>query len=338
MARTKDKTKAAPRATTRAKRGKAASVKPDDLLTVMVLDDSGSMSFTIGTANVIESVDEYVNGLREDEAESDGRTLLSLSVLNGSRGERNPHVAQPISDIPTIGTWYQPSGGTPLFDSIARSLAEADAKLVELDAPEMKVLHVTVTDGGENQSTDYPNENQYGTPTNRALIALIQEYENLTRTERETLTPAAKAETVAQRIADNEPQGNWTFVYLGAEASVEQAQHVAASMGYREGNAMAYAATAAGASSTMSSLRSATMERKNSAARTSGVFFADAGQSAQDYGMGVDENPIGGVVPAGGISDPSVVKGANVGDVAKATGYKVEKGSLSDLLGGNKGQ
>jgi hypothetical protein len=54
-------------------------------------------------------------------------------------------------------------------------------------------------------------------------------------------------------------------------------------MGYREANAMRYEASPEAVRDSMASLARATRTRRQSYARRSDAFFADAGQSEQDY-------------------------------------------------------
>lgn len=271
------------------KRGKtqAEPVATNDLMAVLVLDMSGSMGSVRNPA--VEAFNDYLRGLREDE----GETLVSLTAFDTVH--EHWHVAEPIEKVEYIGDRYQPRGGTALFDAIAFSILETDRKLKELGREDMKVLHMTLTDGGENSSVEYPNESSYpDPPANAALIALVKEYE---------------------------AKGNWTFVYLGAAhaSRAEASAFASAGIGYRGENAMLFASSKGGYSNVASSLSEATSTRRESTARSSERFFEDAGQDESAY---ADPNA---TAPESGVTVPKP------GDVAKAAG--VEKKSISDLLG-----
>lgn len=280
----------------------------------------------------VKGVDEYVAGLREDAQESQSDTLLSLTAFDSHPGEplnRHWHIAEPVETIPSIEGRYHPRGGTPLYDAIAHSLIETDKALEKMGQPDMKVLHVTITDGGENSSTDYPRD---GSGSNVALAALVREYENLTPEERRTLDQDQKNSLVEERVASDNPQGTWTFVYLGAgHANMEAAQAAAVNMGFRAVNSSLYAATPQGTSSTFSSLRSATSTRKHSSDVTATAgFFAESGQTPDDYGVS-PENTGGG---SPGNTGGGTVAPAQPGEVADETGLK--KATMKDLLGEGK--
>jgi len=76
-------------------------------------------------------------------------------------------------------------------------------------------------------------------------------------------------------------KGNWTFVFLGAD---QDAWATASRLGMYAGNVISY--DSAAHTSTMSSLASATITRTqnaNSGLRSTDTYFADAGQSEDDY-------------------------------------------------------
>jgi hypothetical protein len=312
---------------------KHAASATDDLLAILVLDESGSMGWL--TNDTVKGVDDYVAGLRDDAAESGSDTLVSITAFASRPGQANDrhwHVAESAEKIPSIEGRYHPTGGTPLYDAMAHSLIEAEKALEKMGRPDMKVLHVTVTDGGENSSSDYPRD---ASGSNAELAAMIRERTFLGIEERKTLDAGAKVSLIAEREAADDAQGNWTFVYLGAShASVEHAQAFAASAGYTPGNATLYSATPMGTSSTFSSLRAASVTRKHDEAASSGHFFADAGQSAADY---LDPNASvapQGIVQPNDTNNPLKPKVPETGDVAAETGLKT--GSINDLLGGGK--
>lgn len=86
-------------------------------------------------------------------------------------------------------------------------------------------------------------------------------------------------ETIKKLIAEKQNE-NWTVVYLGAN---QDAWAVGAAMGVSRGSTMAYSSTAGGVGQTMSSLSAATATRMASPDLRTDTFFADAGQSSEDY-------------------------------------------------------
>jgi uncharacterized protein YegL len=239
-------------------------VATSDLLCVLVLDQSSSMA-SVHEA-VVEGFDQYLADLRKDDS---GETFVTLTAFDTNFDHW--HVAEPIDSIPeTIGARYQPRGYTALYDAIAHSLVETDKALKAMGREDMKVLHVTITDGGENSSREYSAQ-QDGAAR---LAALVKSYER---------------------------KGNWTFTYLGAgHENMAQAQAAGMSMGYSPGNSMFYANTNAGIARSTSNLSEATRARRAGVAMASPSFFADAGQDEADYSdpqpfenlTGVDPNSV----------------------------------------------
>jgi hypothetical protein len=92
------------------------------------------------------------------------------------------------------------------------------------------------------------------------------------------------AGSIAELVREYEARGNWTFVYLGAgHATIRDAQRTAARLGYKQANAMRYEASPEAVKASMSSLAEATKARRRAPERSSERFFADAGQSEQNY-------------------------------------------------------
>lgn len=107
--------------------------------------------------------------------------------------------ATPLADVkPLDEKSYTPGGNTALFDAVANMVRLAD----QAKQPDEKVVCLIITDGEENSS-------------------------------RETTEPQIK-----EIIKAREAQGDWTFVYLGAEPSLWQGRGVAV------GNVAAYNAAA----------------------------------------------------------------------------------------------
>lgn len=239
-------TKAAqPKKTPRKRAAKPKKPVTNDLLCTMVLDMSGSMSSV--HLPVIEGVNQYIEDLKNDDS---GETLFSLTAFDTVF--EHWHIAEPVESIGSIAGRYQPRGGTVLYDAIAHSILETDRKLKKMKRDDIKILHVTVTDGGENSSEDYAGDN--------GRIRL------------------------AELVKSKEASGNWTFVYLGAgHASVHAAQMVAGAMGYSPGNSMKYASTPGGVANTTSSLSMMTSTVRSSEAGATLDAVADSGLAAADF-------------------------------------------------------
>jgi uncharacterized protein YegL len=210
---------------------------------------------------VIEGYNDYLADLREDTAD----TYFSLTMFD----TRFHHVltAEPLAQVPALNALsYAPGGMTALYDAIGHTVVETDRRLAEEGRADMKVLVVVMTDGLENSSTDHT------------------------------------AASIGELVRSYELRGNWTFVYLGAgHDTIRDAQRTAAAMGYKAANAMRYEASPAAIKSSMASLAAATKVRRRAAGKKSDAFFADAGQSEQDY---LDKPPSAPPVP----SSPRVTK------------------------------
>ena len=192
---------------------------------------------------VVEGYNDYLGELRGQG----GETLYSLTTFNTSF--QHICVGAPLEQAPHLDhRVYQPGGMTALYDAIAHSVLDTERRLQDEGRGEEKVLVVVMTDGLENSSTDYDAQ---------AIAKLVRAY-------------------------DERP--NWTFVYLGAgHATVTDAQHAAAGIGYKSANAMRWSPDAASTRKSMRSLADATRHRRASVDRKSERFFEDAGQSAVDY-------------------------------------------------------
>lgn len=110
----------------------------------------------------------------------------------------NRHVAAPLASVPELTTGtYVPGGNTALFDAIGRTVAAIEAAPQKVD----KVLTVILTDGEENSSREY-------------TLQMIKDL-----------------------ISRKEKEGNWTFVFLGADLGAFAAGD---RMGVSLSNAVAY--------------------------------------------------------------------------------------------------
>jgi uncharacterized protein YegL len=198
-----------------------------------------------------EAVVEAYSRFLGELAEDGGELRVSLTSFDTSFDHL--YTAQPLAAVQPLGYGdYLPGGMTALFDAIAHTTMETERQLQAAGRDGEKVLVAVITDGEENSSTDYD------------------------------------AATLAELIAHYEERGNWTFVYLGAQASLVDAQRVSAGFGIKSGNAMRWGATVDSTRATMDSLAAATKTRRRAAGRRSDNVFADAGQSEADYDPGND--------------------------------------------------
>lgn len=83
-----------------------------------------------------------------------------------------------------------------------------------------------------------------------------------------------------KKLIEKKQGENWTIIYLGAN---QDAWAVGTAMGVHAGNTMSYAQTAQGVHTTSRLLASATSHLYASASAATPDFFADAGQTANDY-------------------------------------------------------
>lgn len=142
----------------------------------------------------------------------------------------NRHVTVDIGDVPELNTsTYIPGGSTALFDAIGSTVAAVESSKPDVE----KVLTVILTDGQENSSREYSRE---------AIKTLIEL---------------------------KEKQGNWTFVFLGADLG---AFAVGDSLGVSRRNSVVFDTANVG------------QVFANTAMATSALRRAPAPQSADIYG------------------------------------------------------
>lgn len=183
----------------------------------LVLDETGSMMAV--KSQTISGVNEYLDGLQADK---DTEYLVTLTAFSEpytykERVRERYHLLPPDRAGRLSEKNYAPNGNTPLYDAIGVTIRSMEA--MEADAARDPVLMVIVTDGEENASKEFDLAG------------------------------------VKKLIAEKEKQGNWTFVYLGAN---QDAWKVGSSLGMRQSNVQSY-----------------------SPKNVSGVMHAMAGASAQ---------------------------------------------------------
>lgn len=135
-----------------------------------ILDKSGSMS-SVRDAT-ISGVNEYVQTLKNDK-----KSAYSFSLTVFDTESKELHKNKPLAKVEKLTKEdYEPGGNTALYDAVCSSIKSLKSEVGKSD----KVLCVIMTDGEENSSKEYTQEQ---------LKTLIKELE---------------------------AEGNWTFVFLGA--------------------------------------------------------------------------------------------------------------------------
>jgi hypothetical protein len=161
------------------------------------IDESGSIASAGITKPLVDTYNQTVTDIRQsvlDEGQEASMTALAFGdrVLK----HRILYVGQQVQTVtPLVYTDLNPTGMTPLFDSVWRAIK----KLEELDdgKPETSLVVSVITDGEENQSVDP------GVPTT------VREIEKKTATDRWTFTflvPNGSEDSFCHRF--NVPRGN----------------------------------------------------------------------------------------------------------------------------------
>ena len=110
-----------------------------------LLDMTGSMGEN--KSATIDAFNEYVGGLRSDDATSSLK--FSLAIFNSAIGIGLNIDKESLSEVPKL-TYknYVPNGTTPLYDAIGFSIDS-------LDGADGSVLFIVLTDGYENSSSRF---------------------------------------------------------------------------------------------------------------------------------------------------------------------------------------
>jgi uncharacterized protein YegL len=119
-----------------------------EILLNILLDRSGSMNGS--EARTVDSINEYLNGLKADKNASYRVTLAQFDSMPG-QSQITEYVYKniPLEKIePMLVAQYKPRGNTPLYDALGEMIEGVQQK----DQP---VLLVTITDGQENASRKY---------------------------------------------------------------------------------------------------------------------------------------------------------------------------------------
>ena len=112
---------------------------------VFLIDETGSMDKILN-----DTIGGFNTFLKQQKQIEDARIKFSLILFNSNKIEKR-YIDAHILDVAELNTQnYRPMGGTPLFDTIGKTINElADKK---------DVLFVILTDGEENSSEEYTSE------------------------------------------------------------------------------------------------------------------------------------------------------------------------------------
>ncbi len=148
-------------------------------------------------------VDDTIGGFNTyiKKLKEDTKSTYKFSLTLFDTRFEERFVSIDLKDVPDLNTKnYVPGGGTALYDAIGHSVTAIDKKGDAVG----KVLTVILTDGQENSSREY------------------------------------RLQMIKDLITRKEKQGNWTFVFLGADLS---AFAVGDAMGVNLSNSVTYDTT-----------------------------------------------------------------------------------------------
>lgn len=185
-----------------------------------------------------DKVREGFNEYKQEVARTTKGELL-FTVTKFNTVETVLFAATPVGEVSDLDqTTYAPGGLTALYDAVANTIKAVEKKVDD----KTQVITVIMTDGQENSSRENTEQN------------------------------------VFDLITGKEKEGNWTFVFLGAN---KQAWAQAAKLGVAAGNSVMYAGSGTRAVHTHLAHATATASLGPSLSTT--TFFKDAGQSSADY-------------------------------------------------------
>ena len=202
-----------------------------------LLDRSGSMS------SIAEDVVGGFNSfLAAQNAEATDGTLMTL-VQFDTGGFDVLADAVPLPEmVPLTAATFVPRGGTPLYDALGMTIAQATARATQLaaaDAPREDIVFVSFTDGLENSSVEYDRAKVF------ALVKARQD-------------------------------DGWTFVFMGAN---QDAYAEGAAIGHDPRSTCSWDADGDGVAHAMETLSAATARRRGHVRRHEpldrGDFFGE---------------------------------------------------------------
>jgi Mg-chelatase subunit ChlD len=185
-----------------------------------VLDRSGSMQSI--ASDVIGGFNGFLAAQQADGADA----VMTLVQFDSQDSHEVLTDATAIGEVrPLSARSFQPRGGTPLYDAMGHTIADAAIRAERLSAanqPTEEILFVTFTDGHENQSVEYSRDK------------------------------------IFQLITKREADG-WTFAYLGAN---QDAYAEGGKIGYSRGSTQNFAPDAGGSRMAFASLSGAVVKRR----------------------------------------------------------------------------
>jgi uncharacterized protein YegL len=203
---------------------------------VVLLDRSGSMEKLVEAT--VSGVNEFVKSLKSESGD------VNLKVVRFDSIGYETVWDEPLEKVPVMTEeMFVPRGGTPLLDSMARTITELGQELSKIaeDQRPGKVIVMTMTDGLENASDEF---NLY-TGGQERLAAMIKE-----QTEKY----------------------NWTFLYMGAN---QDAIAVGAAMGIPKAASVTYAANPRAARATYQNMGRAVNSVRSASARGMSNFVPE---------------------------------------------------------------
>ena len=206
------------------------------------------------SGSMLGIADQVRNGFNEyiEELRETTEGEVLVTVTKFSTGERALFAAVPLADVPRLDSMnYMPSGSTALYDAVANTVI----RVSDVVDKNTKVITLIMTDGEENSSIEN---------SQKTVSALVKSKTN---------------------------EGNWTFVFLGAD---QDAWANAQTLGIARGNTMMYSKSSH--SHAMRGLAVATASASMAPSGQTASYFKDAGQSQLDY----EDDP--NVIPRGNTS------------------------------------
>lgn len=178
---------------------------------VLLLDRSGSMSM------IKEDMDGGIASFLKKQKLEPGTCTITAAQFDSEY--EIIHRMTPINDIETIK--IEPRGVTALVDSMVRLIHEVGSDLYKLEESERpdRVLFLTITDGDENASVEFNNED------------------------------------LAKLIKEQEDTYNWNFTYIGAN---QDAFSNSSKFGGKYSNSLNYVASPSGVTTMFSKVSDAT--------------------------------------------------------------------------------
>lgn len=206
-----------------------------------ILDRSGSME-SVREAT-ISGFNEYIQSLQKDEKNKYEFTLTLFDTIVTRNETIDIKKVKPLNK-----ETYVPDGFTALYDAVCSTIKNTQDKESECKdcggiVHKQKILTVIMTDGGENASKEYDEKD------------------------------------MREMIQAREKQGNWTFVYLGAN---QDSYAAAAKYGISHGNTANFYATSAGAGAVFRGMSAATASFASSSNLNSSVTLASVKQDIEN--------------------------------------------------------